>query len=82
MIPCPLTTFVLNYALARGALTSGLLVTTAMAVGMIATIRGNRSIAAFMRDRLVRLLARSEGWRAEVRQSDDDLSTPAHARRT
>ena len=35
MIPCPLTTFVLSYALARGVLASGLLVTAAMAVGMI-----------------------------------------------
>jgi nickel/cobalt transporter (NicO) family protein len=40
MIPCPLTTFVLSYALARGVLASGLLVTAAMTVGMIATIGG------------------------------------------
>lgn len=63
MIPCPLTTFVLSYALARGVLTSGLLVTAAMAVGMITTIGGIALVAAFARDRLMGLLARSEGWR-------------------
>ena len=63
MIPCPLTTFVLSYALARGVLASGLLVTAAMMMGMIATIGGVALIAAFARDRLVRLLARTEGWR-------------------
>ena len=63
MIPCPLTTFVLSYALARGVLASGLFVTAAMAVGMIATIGGTALIAAFARERLVHLLARSESWR-------------------
>lgn len=63
MIPCPLTTFVLSYALARGVLASGLLVTVAMTVGMIATIGGVALFAAFARDRLVALLAGTEGWR-------------------
>jgi hypothetical protein len=63
MIPCPLTTFVLSYALARGVLASGLLVAAAMTVGMIATIGGVALMAAFARDRLVALLGRTEGWR-------------------
>lgn len=63
MIPCPLTTFVLSYALARGVLASGLLVAAAMTVGMIATIGGVALTAAFARDRLVALLGRTEGWR-------------------
>ena len=40
MIPCPLTTFIMSYALARGMLGAGLAVTAAMTVGMIATIGG------------------------------------------
>ena len=40
MVPCPLTTFVLSYALARGVLAAGLLVTAAMTIGMIAAIGG------------------------------------------
>ena len=63
MIPCPLTTFVLSYALARGVLASGLLVTAAMAVAMTVTIGGVALVATFARNRLVGLLARSEGWR-------------------
>jgi ABC-type nickel/cobalt efflux system permease component RcnA len=63
MIPCPLTTFVLSYALARGVFASGLVVTVAMVLGMIVTIGGVALIAAFARDRLVGVLARSAGWR-------------------
>lgn len=63
MIPCPLTTFVLSYALARGVLASGLVVTVAMALGMIVTIGGLALIAAFARERLAGVLARSAGWR-------------------
>jgi ABC-type nickel/cobalt efflux system permease component RcnA len=66
MIPCPLTTFIMSYALARGMLASGLAVTAAMTVGMIATIGGIALAAAFARDRLMGLLDRSEGWRHRV----------------
>jgi nickel/cobalt exporter len=66
MIPCPLTTFILSYALARGMLAAGLVVTAAMALGMIATIGGIALAAAFARDRFMGLLARSESWRHRV----------------
>ena len=66
MIPCPLTTFVLTYALAKGVLASGLLVTAAMAAGMVITIGGVALAAALARERLFGLLARSEGWRHHV----------------
>jgi nickel/cobalt exporter len=63
MIPCPLTTFIMSYALARGMLVAGLTVTAAMTVGMIVTIGGVALAAAFTRDRFVGFLARSEAWR-------------------
>ena len=66
MIPCPLTTFVLTYALAKGVLASGLLVTCAMAAGMVITIGGVALAAALARDRLMGLLVRSEGWRHHI----------------
>src|SRR6185437_7142241 len=47
MIPCPLTTFIMSYALARGLLAAGLAVTAAMALGMIVTIGGIALAAAF-----------------------------------
>jgi ABC-type nickel/cobalt efflux system permease component RcnA len=58
MVPCPLTTFIMSYALARGMFAAGLTVTAAMTVGMIATIGGLALTAA--------LLARTEGWRHRV----------------
>jgi nickel/cobalt exporter len=66
IIPCPLTTFIMSYALARGMLMAGLAVTAAMAVGMIATIGGVALAAAFARGRFMRLLARTESCRHRV----------------
>ena len=66
MIPCPLTTFVLTYALAKGVLASGLLVAAAMAAGMVITIGGVAVAAALARERLLGLLELSEGWRHHV----------------
>jgi nickel/cobalt exporter len=66
MIPCPLTTFVMSYALARGLLAAGLTVIAAMTIGMIATIGGIALAAAFARDRMVGLLARTERLRYRI----------------
>jgi nickel/cobalt exporter len=66
VIPCPLTTFVMSYALARGMLAAGLMVTAAMAIGMIATIGGLALAAAFARDRFMGLFAQTESWRHRV----------------
>jgi nickel/cobalt transporter (NicO) family protein len=63
MIPCPLTTFIMSYALARGMLGAGLAVTAAMTVGMIATIGGIALAAALARNQFMALLARTETWR-------------------
>lgn len=64
LIPCPLTTFILSYALARGLLAAGLAVTAAMAAGMIVTIASVAVIATLFRERLLKFLARTEGLRA------------------
>src|SRR5262245_33150911 len=66
MIPCPLTTFIMSYALARGLLAAGLAVTAAMALGMIFTIGGIALAAAFARERFMGLLARTESWRYRI----------------
>ena len=65
MIPCPLTTFVLSYALARGVLASGLLVTAAMAVGMITTVGGVALVAT--------VRARSAGGPARPQREVGDI---------
>jgi ABC-type nickel/cobalt efflux system permease component RcnA len=63
LIPCPLTTFIMSCALARGMLAAGLTVTAAMTVGMVATIGGVAVAAAFARNRFVDCLVRTENWR-------------------
>ena len=63
LIPCPLTTFIMTYALARGMLGAGLAVTAAMTLGMIATIAGVALLATVARPWLLALLERSEGLR-------------------
>jgi ABC-type nickel/cobalt efflux system permease component RcnA len=63
MIPCPLTTFILSYALARGIIGAGLLVTAAMTLGMIAAIGGVALAASLARTRFMALLSRTEGLR-------------------
>lgn len=63
VIPCPLTTFIMSYALARGMLAAGLAVTAAMTLGMIATVGGIALAAAFARDRFMGFLARTENLR-------------------
>jgi ABC-type nickel/cobalt efflux system permease component RcnA len=63
MIPCPLTTFIMSYALARGMVGAGLAVSAAMTVGMIAAIGGIALAAAFARNRFLALLVRTEGLR-------------------
>ena len=69
MIPCPLTTFILSYALARGMLAAGLLVTAAMTAGMIAAIGGIALAAAVLRNRFVQLLSRTESVRHGLGQA-------------
>jgi nickel/cobalt exporter len=63
MVPCPLTTFIMSYALARGMLAAGLAVTAAMTVGMIATLGGIALAAALARNRFMGVLDRTETWR-------------------
>jgi nickel/cobalt transporter (NicO) family protein len=64
LVPCPLTTFIMTYALVRGVLGLGLIVTAAMAVGMIATISGVTIVTILARERGMLLLARTETWRS------------------
>jgi ABC-type nickel/cobalt efflux system permease component RcnA len=66
LVPCPLTTFILAYALARGLLAAGLVVTAAMAAGMIVTIATVAVIATLSRERLIAFFARTEGLRERL----------------
>jgi ABC-type nickel/cobalt efflux system permease component RcnA len=63
LVPCPLTTFIMTYALVRGVLVLGLVVTAAMAAGMVVTIGGFAMATILARERCV-LPARTESWRS------------------
>ena len=63
LIPCPLTTFIMSYAIARDLFIGGLAVTGAMTAGMIVTIAGAASAARFARIHFVSLMERTERWR-------------------
>lgn len=63
LVPCPLTTFILTYALARGKLTMGLVAVGGMLAGVIVTICSFAVAAIFTRQRFLALLARTEGLR-------------------
>jgi ABC-type nickel/cobalt efflux system permease component RcnA len=61
LVPCPLTTFIMAYALARGLLGVGLVVIAAMAAGMVVTIAAVAVTATVSRERLMAFFARTEG---------------------
>jgi nickel/cobalt exporter len=66
LVPCPLTTFIMSYALARGLPAAGLVVTTAMAIGMVVTIAAVAVIATVSRTRLLAFFARTEVLRERL----------------
>jgi nickel/cobalt transporter (NicO) family protein len=57
-VPCPLTTFIMVYALAHGLVIAGLLVTLAMAAGMVVTISAFAVSAVLFRKAFFRVLNR------------------------
>ena len=57
-VPCPLTTFIMVYALAHGMVIAGLLVTLAMAGGMVVTISAFAISAVLFRKGLFHILNR------------------------
>ncbi len=64
LVPCPLTTFIMSYALARGLLGAGLAVTAAMAAGMVMTIAAVAVLATVSRTRLMTAFSRTKRVRA------------------
>lgn len=66
LVPCPLTTFILTYALARGKLAIGLAAVGGMLAGVIFTLVSFAVAAVAARGRFVALLARTERLRLNV----------------
>ncbi len=66
LVPCPLTTFIMTYAVAQGAVAAGLMLSGAFAAGMIVTVGAFPLAAILARSSLVSLLERSRGLRATL----------------
>ena len=66
LVPCPLTTFILTYALARGKLAIGLAAVLGMMLGVIVTLASFAVSAVLARERLTSLLARSDRFRSRA----------------
>lgn len=60
LVPCPLTTFIMVYASARGIVWAGLVITAAMAAGVILTILLFVLGAILLRAQALGFLARTE----------------------
>lgn len=65
LVPCPLTTFIMVYAVSNGIIVAGLLLTAGMVVGMITTIAIFAVTAVLLRERIIHLTEKT----AQTRQS-------------
>jgi len=63
LIPCPLTTFIMTYAVAHGLLVSGLVLSGTFAAGMVVTVAAFPLLAVVLRTRMVPWIARTERLR-------------------
>jgi nickel/cobalt exporter len=66
LIPCPLTTFIMTYAVVHGAVKWGLLLSALFAAGMTFTVALFPLTAVLARTRLLPLIARTEAIRNRV----------------
>jgi ABC-type nickel/cobalt efflux system permease component RcnA len=66
LVPCPLTAFIMTYAVQKGMVALGLIMVVAMAFGMIATIGGVAALSVIAGARLSGLIQRGERWRLRL----------------
>jgi len=60
LVPCPLTTFIMTYAVVHGVIAAGLALSAAFAAGMIVTVATFPTLAVLFRIRLLPWMARTE----------------------
>ena len=66
LVPCPLTTFIMVYAVANGIVLAGLFLTAGMALGMVATIAAFAIGSLLVRRYLLRWLDKTEVARERI----------------
>lgn len=74
LVPCPLTLFVMIYALARGVPEAGLTFAVAMLVGVAFTLCLVALLSVFARERFLALLARSGAPLEKIARAIDGLA--------
>jgi nickel/cobalt transporter (NicO) family protein len=77
LVPCPLTTFIMVYAVSNGIILAGLLLTAGMVVGMITTIAIFAVAAVLLRERIVHLMESSARTRERFGQTLELVSAAA-----
>ena len=77
LVPCPLTTFIMVYAVSNGIIVAGLLLTAGMVVGMITTIAIFAVAAVLLRERIVHLLEKTARTRERFGQVLELISAAA-----
>jgi nickel/cobalt transporter (NicO) family protein len=66
LVPCPLTTFIMTYAVANGLVVSGLILSGTFGIGMVATVAIFPLLAVLFRTRLLPVMARTETVRRRI----------------
>lgn len=66
LVPCPLTTFIMVYASARGIISAGLALVTAMAAGMVITILIFVASSILFREQALNFLVGTEEFRERL----------------
>lgn len=77
LVPCPLTTFIMVYAVSNGIIAVGLLLTAGMALGMITTVAIFAVTAVFLRRRLLYFMELTAHTRERVGQILELISATA-----
>jgi nickel/cobalt transporter (NicO) family protein len=76
-VPCPLTTFIMVYAVSNGIIAAGLLLTASMALGMVATIALFAIATVLLRQRILHLMERTTDIRERAEQTLEFISAAA-----
>lgn len=66
LVPCPLTTFIMTYAVANGLVGTGLILSGTFATGMFVTVVAFPLLAIAFRTQLLPLLANTQAWRIRL----------------
>lgn len=77
LVPCPLTTFIMTYAVVNGLVGAGLILSGTFATGMFVTVVAFPLAAIAFRTKLLPLLAQTQSWRVRIGRALEILAALA-----